>query len=298
MAPSRRCIVECYPARPIPKSSTGGNSLKNKNLYDAWMMEEHAESFGAWDKFSTAKLVRICDQFNECQALRDLAKQKNCHTLSDIGCATGSYYRYIREIWPAVHYKGFDISEAAITRVRKRHPKGEFQVSNDRLPTVEAAKSDVIFCRDVVHHQEDPKTFLEDLYHITGKYLVLRVRTREEGETVFDHARSCQYTYGRWVPYIVFQTRQLINLFRSFDPPPVKIDVMRHPLVLGGRLSRYLPKELYYPETGTAESAVVIQKGSKEVGLEPTVSIEARPETPRLAIWPQLAKTMANRLGL
>ena len=262
------------------------------------MLEEHAESFGAWDHFSTSKLVRICDQFNECQSLRDLAERQDCQTLSDIGCATGSYYRYIRNIWPNVQYKGFDISEAAINRVRNRHPEGDFQVSNGRLSSVEHAKSDVVFCRDVVHHQEDPKAFLEDLYQITGKYLVLRIRTREEGETVFDYTQSCQYTYGRWVPYIVFQTGELIDLFRSFDPAPVKIDVIRHPLILGGQLNRYLPKELYYPETGTAESAIVIEKGDGQTGSEMAVSIEARPETIRRGKLAPLARKLANRLGL
>ena len=260
------------------------------------MQEEHAASFGTWDHYSTAKLVKLCDQFNECRILRTLVGGPQCESISDIGCATGRFYRYIRKLLPGIEYKGFDISESAISLGKNRNPKGDFRVLAGPLTSIEGVNSDIVFCRDVVHHQEDPRLFLSELYNITGTYLILRVRTREVGSTEFDFSQSCQYTYGRWVPYIVFQTQELIHLLSSLEPTPTAISVRRHPVVLGGQLNRFVPKELYYPETGTAETAVLIHKGRDGKNRAPVVTVETHPEE-RLREWPW-ARKIARKLGV
>jgi hypothetical protein len=160
-------------------------------------------------------------------------------------------------------------------------------------------KSDVVFSRDVVHHQTDPVGFLSDLYAISNRYLALRIRTREVGTTVFEVEQSCQYTYGRWVPYIVYNTTEFVDLIRSFQPAPAKITLWRHPTILGGQNSRFVPKELYYPETATAETGVLIEKGSGTTGGDaPLISIETRSETHQPPHWTRLLRRVARRLNL
>lgn len=257
---------------------TGPGNQETQTFYKAWQEEEHVDHFGAWDGYSASTLIRICSRFNECQLFEELSPEGAYQTLSDVGCANGRFYRYFSGIRPKLEYKGFDLSRTAIERARKLNPKGDFNEfdgnpsANTRIP------SDVVFCRDVVHHQTNPKEFLSGLYNAAGKYLILRVRTREVGPTEFDPLASCQYAYGQWVPYIVFNTQELVELFRSFDPAPTNIKIRQHPVVLGGWAGRYLPKELYYPETKTAESAVLIEKGSVSGGSGPTVTIETQPE--------------------
>jgi hypothetical protein len=151
---------------------------------------------------------------------------------------------------------------------------------------------------DVVHHQTDPCGFLSDIYDITTKYLILRVRTREEGSTIFDTDQSCQYTYGRWVPYIVFNTSELIDLIRHFEPAPARITLMRHPVVLGGETSRFLPKDLYYPETGTAETALLIEKGTREGSEDTVITVDTYPEKLIQQRWVRRLKSLAHRWGL
>ena len=162
------------------------------------------------------------------------------------------------------------------------------------MPGVQA---DIVFCRDVVLHQVDPGQFLSDLYEVTDKYLILRLRTREIGATVYDISQSCQYNYGQWVPYLVFNTSELIDLIKTFEPTPTAITIRRHPVVLGGSNSRFLPKELYYPETGTAETALIIEKGEKADGHKGTVvTVETRPESRgrERARWVQLLRRLAS----
>ena len=179
-------------------------------IHEAWKEREHAIVFGGWNHFRTAKLVKLCDQFNECSLFRTLVGNPDCQTLSEIGCATGGFYRYFHKVWPALKYHGFDLPEAAIERAKKLYPAVEFSSFDGHLNSLGGIESDIVFCRDVVHHQAKPSEFLSDLYATTRRFLILRVRTREVGSTDFDISQSCQYAYGHWVPYVVFNTSELI----------------------------------------------------------------------------------------
>ncbi|MDA1128320.1 MAG: class I SAM-dependent methyltransferase [Chloroflexi bacterium] len=276
-------------------SDLGGTTSPSQ---DAWKKDEHARYFGTWDHLSTATLVKICDQFNECQLFRTLADSKPSGSLSDVGCATGRFFRYFKKIAPGLEYKGFDISEAAIQYAKGLYPAGNFTRFDGDVKSTPDIRSDIVFCRDVVIHQENPSEFLSDLYDATKSYLILRVRTRETGSTVFDTAQSCQYVYGQWVPYMVYNTAELIDLIRSFEPSPAKITLWRFPLVLGGENGRFVPKELYYPETGTAESALLIEKRADGAAGETVVNIETHPETRgnELPGWARALRQVARRL--
>ena len=256
---------------------SGPGKQETQTFYKAWQEEEHVDHFGAWDRYSVSTLIRICSRFNDCQLFEELPDDAY-QTLSDVGCANGRFYRYFSGIRPKLEYKGFDLSRVAIERAKALNPKGDFNEFNGDPSSDSRLPSDIVFCRDVVHHQTNPKEFLSSLYNAADKYLILRVRTRDVGPTEFDPTASCQYAYGQWVPYIVFNTQELIDLFRSFDPAPVSIKIRQHPVVLGGWAGRYLPKELYQPEIRTAESGVIIEKGPTLGSSEPSVVIETQPE--------------------
>lgn len=271
------------------------------SAHDAWESGGHVSHFSVRDSYSNSRLIKHCDQFNECKLFRTLVGTQGCLTVLDVGCATGGFYRYFRNVWPALEYKGLDISKSATDYARGLYPSGNFSAFNGDLKSVPDAESDIVFARDVVHHQANPCELLGDLYHIAKKYLILRMRTREEGATVFDVAQSCQYAYGHWVPYIVFNTSELVDTLQSFRPSPASIILRRHPTILGGQSGRYLPKELYYPETGTAETALLIEKGKDTKGNgSPTVSIQTYPETRGLdrRIWFRWMRAVAERRGL
>lgn len=227
----------------------------------------------------------------------ELAKVAKIESVMDIGCATGRFFRFFNTIFQGAHYRGFDISQVAIDHAKKLYPEAEFSLFDGDPSAVDGPSPDLLFCRDVLHHQPDPKEFLAQLYRTAGKYLILRVRTREVGPTVFDREQSCQYSYENWVPYIVFNTGELTDLLSSYSPRPAKIDIIRHPDILGGQLNRYLPKELYYPETGTAETSILIEKGPEGQTVEPKITSEAKRELRGQELSPliRLAKRFAGR---
>jgi len=226
----------------------------------------------------------------------ELAKVAKVESVMDVGCATGRFYRFFKETFQGAHYQGFDISRVAIDYAKKLYPEAVFSLFDGDPTDVAGSSPDLLFCRDVLHHQPDPKAFLAQLYQAAGKYLILRVRTREVGPTEFDRDKSCQYTYDNWVPYIVFNTTELTDLLSSYSPRPARIDIIRHPDVLGGQLNRYLPKELYYPDTGTAETSILIEKGLEGKTSEPKISSEARRELRGQELSPliRLAKRLAG----
>ena len=236
--------------------------------YSDWQNAEHARTFDARSRLNDRSLVLNFESFNDVRLLRDSLEPKRRMSLLEVGCATGEFYRYLRIRHPQVRYTGIDVSRPAIVRAKEKYGSGRFflcrpedtlretlgKIGLDRRP-------EVIYSKDVIHHQTDPLGFLGQLVENASEALVFRTRTRDVGPTVWDPERSCQYHYGGWMPYIVLNLQELIDSLRGLAPRG-ELVVYRNPMILGGRENRFLPKECYLPETGTAETAIGIFRRS------------------------------------
>ncbi len=273
-------------------------ATKSNEAWDAWKEADHADHFDFWNRFSTAKLVKVCSQFNEFKLFRTIADKESRPSILDIGCAAGGFYRYFRKLSPGGEYTGFDISEPAISHAQRLYPQGDFRLFDGNISALGSQDTDIVFSRDVVHHQQDPRKFLSDLYGRAGKYLLLRLRTRQVGETVYDTELSCQHTYGHWVPFIVFNEAELLDIFRSLSPRPSKVTILKHPIILGGQLARYLPKPLYQPDAGAAETAVMVEVGDRDSDHDMVVNSEVSPESLQQSWKKKLAMRVARYMGV
>lgn len=143
---------------------------------------------------------------------------------------------------------------------------------------------DIIFSRDVIIHQEKPFDFLSDLLSISSDLAIFRLRTKDKGKTILDVESSCQWYCNQWVPYMIFNTDELIQFIKEkvyFE----KLIIYKNFKILGGVCSRYLPKDCYYPETGTSETAVGI-KVSKSKIAQPSIQVKEVREIPgKLSIF-------------
>ena len=228
-----------------------------------------------------------------------LAKDISCRSISDVGCAAGGFYRFFREYAPHMEYRGFDLSPVAIKTAESQFKEAYFRLFDGNLKTNPDIRSDIVFCRDVVHHQPQPFDFLSDLYDLSDKYLLLRIRTRETGPTIVDPELSCQYTYGKWVPFIVLNTTELLGFCQSLSPKPHSIIMRQHKTILGGQTGRFLPKDLYYEETGSAQTAMLIQKGNPGDDLDLLVDVRVSPELDAVEnIWAKMLKRLARKWGI
>ena len=251
----------------------------------SWAADTHADTFDYQRFVPGAVYRRIVESFNEAKLLREAVPRGRDVTLLEIGCATGELCRYVTRRYPHVTYVGADISAPAITRAREKFgARGRFLMAGPDLEGLGEVRADIVFCRDVVHHQPDPLRFLAALYALAGEQLIVRTRTKDHGPTEWDPERSCQYHAGSWVPYIVWNCDELIAALRGLTPAPSRIRLLKQPMILGGRDARYLPKDCYRSETGTAESALLIQKGSSSGG-HPVVEVEVRREARGTWAW-------------
>ena len=114
----------------------------------------------------------------------------------------------------------------------------------------------------VIQHQADPFTFLKELYGLCARSMILRLRTRDVGESVLDPQLSCQYAYGTWVPFIVLNCDEVVSELTRLEPRPARIKLVKDYVVLGSLNGRFLPKSCYEESTGTAVTALLVEKGS------------------------------------
>jgi len=265
----------------------------------AWQDQTHARVFDEVSFYPRFLMRKRFESFNEVRLLREAATQAGCRTLYEIGCATGEFSRYVERYLPQFTYQGFDISRPAIERAVAKYGPGKFTLYEGHIRTFahQFGGADIVFCRDVVLHQLEPYAFLSELLNIARSALVLRLRTRDVGATVLDAEQSCQYHYDRhWVPYIVLNTDELIA--RLSDNTHVHhITISRRYEPLGGHNFRYLPKELYYSETRTAETAVLVLKQDAARTGEPITRLDDRPDGPRYSILDRVVLRWARTRG-
>lgn len=242
--------------------------------YAGWDTQNHAKTFDLWNQKSGPEFDFYYGAFSENQYLIDAVKEHSDSSLCDVGCATGTTLRHLRRRvgTSGYNYTGIDLSGAAITRAKSLYPGGDFRkVLPGPIREGLGQGYDVVFSRDTVLHQTDPYGFLGQLLELADKTLIVRLRTRDQGDSVIDHTLSCQMHYNaHWMPYIVLNIDELLAWFAA-SGRVTQITMNRSYEVLGGMNYRYLPKELYQTEAGGAETSLRISLGTPSDGSTPII---------------------------
>ena len=253
-----------------------------------WQNPGHVRLFDSRSALSDRALARHFESFNDVLLLGDVLSRNPQARLVEVGCATGEFHRYVKLKHPSVRYCGMDVSRAALERARQKYPRGLFVPAQPDAPLAQSLRAagqpdraDAVYSKDVVHHQTDPLGFLGQLLELASEALVVRLRTRDCGETVADPELSCQYHYDGWMPYLILNLQETVDFVRQ-RLPRAQLIVQRNRMVLGGRENRYLPKECYLPETGTAETAMAVLLRTDRPGQ---VRIEDKPDMQFSSPW-------------
>jgi len=238
----------------------------NVSEKEAWNDPIHAEHFDVMSTKPNLILKSRFESFGEGKLIKRWKPHKERGSLFEVGCATGELYRYIHNYRRDLNYKGFDISEPAIERAKQKYPDGNFYKLVSGIDEIvdSFGQSEAVWCRDVVLHQKDPYLFLDKLIDLAKEALFIRLRTRDNGDTEFNTNASRQLHWDKyWVPYIVLNINELISRIEAHKN--IKSLVIHRAYdVLGGNNHRLLPEELYFSSTGTAETALFIQKGLRD----------------------------------
>jgi len=250
--------------------------MKISKTHELWHMDIHAVSADSWSKLSLTELKKTYESYNEIRLFLENKSFIKGKKFIEIGCATGELYRYLKAFHREFQYFGFDISEPAIRRAKEKYPQGNFFLNEEDLSDIisKNLSPSVVFERDVNPHQPNPFELLAKVISIPTEAAILRLRTRDRGETVLDPQLSCKWHYSKWAPYMVLNIDECIEKIRQtvhFEA----LYIVKHYQQLGGHHSRFLPKECYYPETGTAETAIYIRLAKEEI-LNPEIIIRER----------------------
>jgi len=245
-----------------------GENRENVSQTHAWQDQMHAKVFDYMHNRPKYLLKKQYESYSEGQLLKKFSNEVNGSTLFEFGCATGELYRYLSNYLQKFDYSGFDISEPAIRRAKEKYPGVKFNLVSAGFDgfVEKYGRPDVLWCRDVVLHQEHPYVFLNGLIELAKEMAIVRVRTRDVGDTELDSNVSCQLHWDNsWVPYMVLNTDEMIEAIKQHEDVN-KIIICRSYEVLGGHNSRFVPKELYFSDAKTAETAVYVQKGLRHDG--------------------------------
>ena len=257
---------------------------KDNRWYVDWQHQRHARLFDGRFALPKDSLIRNYEFFSDVRLLNERLEALKETRMLEVGCATGEFSRYLGLKHPRVSYTGMDISQPAIGRARQKYPKTRFLVCDPGLRIPESLRSlgldpqwPVLYTKDVLHHQTDPFGFLGQLLEACSDTLIFRTRTRDKGPTLLDPEQSCQYHYQGWMPYIVLNIDELVEQIRR-RAPDSEIALYRNHTILGGKENRFLPKDCYLPETGTAETAVgvFLKSSSRRVHLTDRTEILGR----------------------
>ena len=251
----------------------------SSSFFQGWEDDEHVRLFDWFSYFPTPLFLKQFEYFNEVRLLKEYfqvngAKEKS---MFEVGYATGEVYRYLKRRQHDCQYRGFDISANAINAAKKKFPKGNFYCieENTRQIFKEYGQADIVFSRDVVIHQTNVWGFLDSLIELTKGSLIIRMKTRDVGATCLDPELSCQAHYSKyWMPYVVINVDELCE-YLAQKSDVKKITILQSYGILGGQNGRFLPKELYFPEAGTAETSVCIEKGLRN-GDKPEIVIRVQ----------------------
>ncbi|MDP3722468.1 MAG: class I SAM-dependent methyltransferase [Candidatus Omnitrophota bacterium] len=266
--------------------------------YDDWQHQRHAEAFdGRW-QLDRRNLVRNQEGFNDVRLLNERVATDRPLDLLELGCATGEFYRYLRRRYPRARYCGLDVSGPAIARAKQKYPEGTFVVSDPAASVSATLRArglpehpQIVYAKDVIQHQAEPLAFLSELIRIAEEAVIVRCRTRDVGPTEWNPEHSCQYHYDGWMPFIVVNLQELIDAVMA-EAPEAEVAVYRSHTVLGGRHSRFVPKELFVASTGTAETALGVFRRTAHPGR---VTIVDRPDQNPRYTWDYALKHAARQ---
>src|SRR5207247_8649544 len=109
---------------------------------------------------------------------------------------------------PRLRYYGIDVSAPAIQRARQKFPQARFfqtepeTIIRDSVEKIGLTQlPDIIYAKDVVHHQTRPLEFVTDLIASASRMVIMRCRTKDHGPTEWDPEQSCQYHYDGLLTY-------------------------------------------------------------------------------------------------
>ncbi len=220
----------------------------------------------------------VFSSFEENKYLLNYQSVKNEFTILDYGCSSGYLKRFLNFFYGKNYtYNGYDISKESVNLAKKLYGEENFFSEDEYLQNDDLRKKkyDIVYSRDTVLHQKEPWKFIDELVSKVKKKLILRLRTRNKGDTILDIQNNYQvYANESKIPYLVLNYNELIQYLKKLNFKFIVTN--RSTTILGGKYNRYLDKSLYLEETESAETSILasFEKNLNQKNLIETHNLE------------------------
>ena len=94
-----------------------------------------------------------------------LARRGEGDTVLDLGCGAGDSVEQFRSLNPRVEWIGVDLSESPEVATRTR-TDAEFRTFDGRSIPADDASVDVVYCKQVLEHVDDPRALIGDVARV------------------------------------------------------------------------------------------------------------------------------------
>ena len=235
--------------------------------FNAWNSADHLENFSEWSRdleiYRNLRNRQIYGNLGRC--ISEVIDHSA--VINELGVGGGRSFQYFRWLTQnASHetydYLGYDIAPACVDFCKEKF--------GNRFELIEEdgryRPCDLFYFFDVLVHAPEPLRLIEKVGLSAKKYLCFQTPTRDCGQTEFDVEKSCRLENGVWVPWIVFNVDELIGHLR--DQGFERFLVLKTYKQFAGGGNRYLPREFFDPETGSARTAICAIKHGVSDGLD------------------------------
>ncbi len=121
--------------------------------YDKGIKKNPFQKFWHWRRFTEVlKLVEPVDG-----------------PILDLGCHSGTFTSRILSKTGSQDIYGVDVSHSAITTIKKRFPKGHFEVADAAKLPYKANMFDALFCLEMLEHVDDPMAVIGEMKRVLKK---------------------------------------------------------------------------------------------------------------------------------
>ncbi len=105
----------------------------------------------------------------KAQNLINFIKNKDFHTILDIGCAAGTLTNKVSQILPNSKITGVDVYSSALAFGKKRYPHINFVLSDAHKLPFKKNSFDLIICIETIEHVSDPEKVFMEVKRVLGQ---------------------------------------------------------------------------------------------------------------------------------
>ena len=137
--------------------------------YEKWWDENVVtEKYSSMDKFK-----KVLDRNKSRYEYLKIIEEVNPKSVLDVGCGMGLDYEMYKSNKSIIEYHGVDVCEGFIKSNKENHPEADFRVARAQELPFENNEFDLVTCRGVLEHLDEPYKAISEIARVSKHDVVL-----------------------------------------------------------------------------------------------------------------------------